>query len=239
MGRPVPVDGTEYRVATPRLSKGLVALGVHDATLRSSAGQFVVVDVRRDGDPPDLLTDTPIRPTVDGSTPPDSDPVPSADTGRWGFPFPVVESDTAAIRWRTPGTTIYWDLPTGMRAALASEPNFRVQSVAVPRRDGDLVLDLLVANDGQRDGMFRAEVSMESFSGSEIIEFPVLAGESRRYTGRAEKILLYFENNGGGTLTVTYPGGDGLTRLERTVEVPGDTTTTATRKPALAGGRPV
>ena len=136
-----------------------------------------------------------------------------------GFPFPVVQSDTAAVRWTIEQTTIYWDFPTPVRTALASEPDFRVESVEVPRRDGELVLDLLVANEGDRDGTFKAEVSMEAFSGKERIEFTVPAGESRRYTGRAGKMLLYFENNGGGTLTVTYTAADGLTQLERTVEV--------------------
>lgn len=229
MGRSVTVDGSELRVANPSLEKAILAPGVHDPTVRTTAGQFVVVDVRRDGEPLDRGTEAVLRSSVDGEPPRESEPVPSAEPGRWGFPFPAVESERAAVRWRTDGGDIYWNLPTTVRTTLDAKPSFRVTSATVPRRDGRLVLDLTVVNDGTRDGRFRAVVSMEAFSGREVIEFPVPAGESRRYTGRAGKLLLYFENNGGGTLAVRYPTDGSMARIERTVELSGSNSTSTAR----------
>jgi hypothetical protein len=80
MGQPVTTDGTEYRVANPRLNKSLFSPGVHGPTLRSSTGQFVAVDVRRNGEPPKLLTDEGIRSSVDGDTSQTGEPIPSVDS---------------------------------------------------------------------------------------------------------------------------------------------------------------
>jgi hypothetical protein len=220
MDETVEAGDTRMTVGNPRVGKAVTTRGVHDPRVLAHAGQFVIVDVHVDGSPPDRLDDVTLGSSVAGTPLPDGDPVTALDEGGFGFPFPAERHETAAIRWEPDDGAVLWDLPETVRDALASEPVFRVEEFAVPRRDGRLVLELAVANDGDRDGRFLAEVSIGGFSGREIIGFPVPAGESRRYSGRAGKMLLYFENNGGGTLTVGYPGPDGMTEVTRTVDVP-------------------
>ncbi|MFB6160799.1 MAG: hypothetical protein ABEJ61_06440 [Haloferacaceae archaeon] len=220
MDETVEVGDRRVTVGSPRVRKAVTTLGVHEPRVLAEAGQFVVADVRVDGSTPDRLDDVALRSSVGGTPLPDGDPLPALDEGGFAFPFPAERHETAAVRWATDERAVSWGLPATTRDALAREPRFSVEELAVPSRDGRLVLELTVANDGERDGRFLAEVSMEAFSGREVVEFSVPVGASRRYSGRAEKMLLYFENNGGGTLTLQYPGPDGMRGRERTVDVP-------------------
>ena len=223
IGETVTVDGTSVTVADPRVRKSISTLGVHGPTFETFGGQFVVADVA--GGDPGQIGGT-FRASVDGETAPisgprgDADPLPIADTERtYAFPFPVQSVETAAIRWSREEHTVYWDLPAEIRDALATEPAFRVVEFGLPRRDGELVLDLTVENEGDRDGLFWMQASFDAFSGHEIVQFPVPAGESRDYTGRANGLVLQFENNDGGTFEIEYPSEDGTDVLERTVSV--------------------
>ncbi|WP_248896768.1 hypothetical protein [Haloplanus halobius] len=219
MGRTVTVDGTRLTVENPRVRKAAVSRGMTHTRVVAHAGQFVVADILIDGEPPDRTAALDFRSVVDGEYLPGSDPLPSVDgTASYAFSFPAERHETAAILRLTDGSRVSWDLPTTILETLALEPAFVVSDIRVLDRDGRLVLDMTVANEGARDGAFAARVSLEGFSGGHIVELPVPAGESRTYTGRPGDILLYLENQGGGTLTVHYPGDDGLTSVERTVQ---------------------
>lgn len=166
------------------------------------------------------------RASINGETTPVNGPrggvdhIPIADTEQtYAFPFPVQSVETAAITWSREEYTIYWEFPAEIRDALATEPAFRVTEFRVPRRDGELVLDVTVENEGDRDGLFWMQVSFEAFSGHELIQLPVPAGESRDYTGRANGLVLQFEDNGGGTLEIKHPSEDGIEVVRRTVSV--------------------
>lgn len=219
MGRSLTVGDTRLTVGNPRVRKGVFGIGMHDPRVEATAGQFVVADVTVDGRSPDRLDEVTVASVAGGSVLPGGEGVATIHDGVFAFPFPAEHHDSAAIGWQTEKRTVYWTLPGTVRDALAAEPTFRIDGFALPRRDGELLLELTVANDGDRDGRFIAEVSILNFSRNGTIEFPVPAGGSRTYRGRAGKIMLYFENDGDGTLTVQYPGDDGVARLERTRDV--------------------
>lgn len=232
MGRTVSVGDTRLTVSNARVKNAVRSPGVHDPVVRTDAGQYVVVDVTVDGTAPDGLDDG-LRASVDGAVLPDSTAIPTVTEGEYAVPFPAASHESAAVGWQTDGGSAFWTLPATVRSRLPDVPRFRVRDVALPVRDGRRVLELTVENTGDRDGQFVAEVSMEGFSGNAIIDFPVPTGESRTYTGRAGKILLYFENNGGGTLVVQYPGENSVSRIEHTREL-AETATTSER--ALSAG---
>lgn len=222
MGRTVAVDGVRTTVRNPRVRKAVVVRGAHTYVVVTD-GQYVVVDVTTDGAVPDESAAVDLGATVDGTPFADGDPLRTVGDG-YAVPFPAERHESAAIRWATGESEVRWELPATVRETLTVEPAFRVVDLAVPRRDGGLVLEMTVANDGARDGRFVAQVSFEGFSGGSVVEFPVPAGGTWSYTGRAGKILLYLENDGGGTLTVRYPVEDGLERLEHHVPVSGTAT---------------
>lgn len=220
MGRTVTDGDTAMTVGNPRVRKAVVVEGAAHTRVIAHAGQFVVVDVSIDGERPDEAADLDLRPSVDGdqlsgSGPP---PSPAGEPAAYAFPFPAERHEAAAILHTGGDSHTYWSLPTTVRDALAHEPEFTVPELEVSSHDGHLKLNMTVANDGERDGTFDSRVSLEGFSGGRIVEFPVAAGESHTYTGRPDGVLLYLENQGGGTLTVQYPTDDGLATIERIVE---------------------
>ena len=224
VGESIEVGGVPMTVSNPRVRKGVLAMGVHDPAVRTADGQFVVVDVTVDGREPDRLEGGTLRSAVDGDLLPEGDAVSTLTEGVYAVPFPAERHGTAAVAWETDYRTVHWTLPEGVRETLSRVPKFHVEEMDIPRRDGQLVLELTVANEGEREGVFLAEVSQRAFSGNDIVSFPVPAGESRTYSGRAGKMLLYFENNGGGTLTLRYLGDGGVSGMERTREVDGTPT---------------
>lgn len=226
MGRTVTLDDRSVTVANPRVRKAVVSRGAH-ARVVAGAGQYVEVDVTVDGtalDDADRGGDLALRAVANGSPVPDGDALPTVESGRFAVPFPAERHDVASIRWTTGESAVDWVLPAAVRERLAAEPAFRVADLAVPREDGDLGLEMPVANDGDRDGRFVARVSFEAFSGGAVVSLDVPAGETRRYSGRPGSVLLYLDNSGGGTLTVEYPGVDGLRQVEHGVPASGTAT---------------
>lgn len=219
-GTTVSVDGTTVTVAAPRVRTSVVSPGMAHRRVAATAGQYVVVDVTVDGAAPGRSLELDLWSSVDGTTVDGSDPLPTVAERAYAFTFPAARLDRAGIEW-TPdddATTVTWTLPRSVLETLPRQPSFVVESVRVPRRDGRRTLALTVANEGDRDGTFRARVSFDGFSGGAVVEFRVAAGESARYAGRPGDILTYLENHGGETVTVTYPARDGLATVERSVD---------------------
>lgn len=223
LGQTATIDGASVTVSSPRVRKSILTLDVHGSTFETFTGQFVVTDLT--GGDLDQIEGI-FRASVDGETAPingprgDVDPLPIAETEQtYAFPFPVQSVETAAIKWSHEEQTACWDFPASIRDALAREPAFRVTEFRLLHRDGELVLDVTVENKGDRDGLFWMQLSFDAFSGHEIIQFQVPAGESHDYTGRANGLVLQFENNGGGTFELRHPSEDGVEVLERTVSV--------------------
>ncbi|SDY93166.1 hypothetical protein SAMN05216564_11611 [Halopenitus persicus] len=226
MGQTVTVGDRRMTVENPRIRKAVVTTGMAHTRVVTHAGQFVVVDVLINGAQPDVRAgNLDLWSSVDEHILSDSDPLSSlvGESAAYAFTFPARRHDRAAIVHRTDGAEsgadVYWNLPAPHRERLTFEPKFTVSSFRVPKHNGQRALELTVANEGKRDGTFRARVSLKGFSGGSIVEFPVPAGESRTYTGSPGDILLYLENQGGGTLTVQYPADGGLTSVERTVQL--------------------
>lgn len=221
MGQTVSVGDRRITVKNPRVRKAVVISGMAHTRVIAQDGQFVVVDVLIDGEQPKERTDLDLWSSVGGNQLPESDPLPSlvGEPSSYAFSFPAEQHEAAAILHTANESRVYWTLPTAVRETLAREPQFTVPKLHVPNRNGELKLDMTVTNEGDRDGTFKARVSLEGFSGGSVVEFPVPAGESRTYTGRPDDILLYMENQDGGTLTVQYPTDGGLTSAKRTVQL--------------------
>lgn len=220
MGETIAVGATRMTVANPRVRKAVVTTGMAHTRVVAHAGQFVVADVLVDGDRPDARpANLDLWSVAAGERVPNGDPLGSlqGESGAYAFRFPAAEHDTAAIVHTGGESRVAWTLPAPVRETLAREPAFVVSKLRIERRDGDRVLEFPVTNEGAREGVFRARVSLDGFSGGSVVEFPVPAGESRTYTGRPGDILQYAENSGGGTITVEYPADDGLARVERAV----------------------
>jgi hypothetical protein len=224
MGTTVTVGGTSITVANPRVRKAVVTPGMAHTRVVANAEQFVVVDLTVNGTPPDQYFDRDFWSAADGKTLQGSDPLPTTDEKGYAFTFPATRHDTAAIQWETDESDVYWTLPRSDLDSLAVEPEFVVTDFRVRRRSGELGLELTVANEGDRDGHFAARVSFDGYSGGSIIAFPIPSGASESYTGRPGKVLTYFENHGGETVTVEYPADDGLTTIERRMNTPETTT---------------
>jgi len=237
MGQTVTAGDTRITVTNPRVRKAVVTSGMAHTRVVAQDGQFVVVDVLIDGNSPEETADLDLRSSVDGERRSGSDPLASleGEASSFAFGFPAGRHAAAAILHTADGSCIYWTLPTAIRERLALEPEFAIPSLEVPNNDGELTLDMSVANEGERDGIFRARVSLTGYSGGSVVEFPVPAGESRTYTGRPGDILLYLENRDGGTLTLEYPADEGLASIERSVALP----RTATESNPSPSGRPV
>ncbi|MFC7076647.1 hypothetical protein [Haloarcula halophila] len=232
----VSVDGTSVTVSNPRVRLAIPVPGMHVLPLTTDVGQFVVVDVTIDGSPAAEL-DEAFGAAVGGDRVQESTPQSTTTAGAFGVPFPVGDHDTAAVRW-TPGSTtvVDWTLPDSVRATLAETPAFHVTTFESRVRDGQRVVELAVRNDGGRDGQFLGRLSFEGFSGGELVSFAVPNDGSERYSGRPGSVLTYFENNGGETLTLQYPGVDGMDSVDHTVSVDTETgspASTATETPTV------
>lgn len=221
VGQTVTVDDTSITVKNPRVRKAVVIEGMVHTRVIAHEGQFVVVDVLIDGEQPDEVANLDLWSSVDGEQLPENDPLPSlvGEPAAYPFSFPAEHHEAAAILHTGENSRTYWSLPGTVRDTLAREPKFTVSELAVLNHNGQLKLNMTVANEGERDGVFNTRVSLDGFSGGSIVEFPVAAGESHTYTGRPDDILLYLENQGGGVLTVQYPTDGGLTTMEQPVEL--------------------
>ncbi len=236
MGETVTHDELSVTVGNLRVRNVIATRGVHTRLVTpeliteggdSAPGQFLVVDIRIDGEPAAELDRLRLFPTMEGQRVPESSPVSVADAaGRYGFPVPTRVPEAASIRWDTGDGSFAWSLSADIRRSLGSEPSFRIEDVSVPREEGDLVLKLTVRNDGDRAGRFIARVSQADFSGGDIVTFTVSAGEARSETV-SPGVLLYVENAGGGTLTIRYAGRSGLETIEHPVDVATTTTESA------------
>lgn len=171
----------------------------------TEGGQFVAADlvVRGDGgpDPADLpvacRTDT-----VDGA----GRVFVAADSNRddrrqrVAFPVPASPEPTdGAVVW-TPeaGPEVRWRLPDAVLAAVARPPAFELREFAVEHAPGDEVdVTLTVANAGEGDGTFLAEVGAAAMSDQGEVTVDVSAGETRTVTRR-----VYVETDAADETTV-------------------------------------
>lgn len=196
VGETIAVDGTDLAVENPRVRKMIVSRGPAHDWLRHGDGQFLLVELtgleepdgasRRD---PDAFA--PLAVAVDGTirrpetvyrladVPPHQS---GADgTAAAAIPVPATDADSAAVVWRGGDRDAYWEVPAATRERLASQPAFAVRSHAVTATDEGVELDVTVANEGDRSGLWLAQVSIQSFSGRWFVGAEIPAG------GRVER----------------------------------------------------
>lgn len=218
VGRTVTLGDARLTVKNPRVTKAVIVDGIH-SFVEAHSGQYVVVDVEIDDGTQYSVDQDGGRPSLDGEVLPGKEPITDlSEDDRYAFPFPITRSETAALQWTLEESTVEWELPESVRERLAVAPEFHVEELGVNGHNGQRQLDIAVANEGNRDGLFVARVSIEGFSGGQIVEFPVPSGESKRYTGEAGGIVRQLANNSGGHLTVQYPAPQGLVGIEHRVD---------------------
>lgn len=238
MGESAIVDKHWVRVENPRVRPTVL----HDASawqrLRATDGQYLVVDVTTRGPVPNERREFDIAATVDGervATDPivvaDEAPGGPSDPSEWenqslAFPLPAASHERAAVCWQVAGTTVRWPLSESTLATLAAEPAFRIENMSVRRLDsGEVELSLRVANEGEREARFQAQVSFQALhDDSSVVAFEVPAGETASYQG-VPPILEY---QGVGTVTVWYRAGGKRHRADLSVPA-SDRTPTASR----------
>lgn len=198
---------------------------IHPDPVWAEDGQFVVADFTvegRDAPDPANLNVTCRVDTGDalGWTYVDADGPRDESSQPIGFEVPSSPAPTAgAIVWAPDeGPEVRWTLSEATLANLARLPEFELKSFSVADAPGDEVdATLTVANVGDGDGVFLAEVGAGAMSDQPEVEIAVPAGETRTVTRR----VLAGSPNGGPTRVVLRWRD---TKIERTVE-PSETTT--------------
>lgn len=189
--------GETVTVANARVQRSVMTLCQNPGNPRVVApdgAQFLVVDVTLDG--PDrgarLAEKGPTlsierdgeRVTVDGPC----ETVFAGITRSWradrvtvALPVPIAETERAAVVWGRDGTPVRWLLPDGVVEAFGAAPTFAVRDFRVPAEIGhfeDIPVALTVANDGDRDGTFRATLELANPFFENGVRFAVPAGEA-------------------------------------------------------------
>lgn len=218
MGETATVGGREVTLSDPLLRKGVYTEGVHDPQLVVWRGQFVVVTMRGTT----LRSLDALRVAVPGDDEASQSPTPTLAEGEYAVPIPTGEHETVELVVENAGESTRWRLPPSVADQVGSMPQFGVESAGFVRDDGDLLLELTIRNDGDRDGQFVATASSSGFTGNRTFDFHVPAGESQAYTGRAGGMTTLFDNDGG-TFVIEYPGTRGVERHEMS-ETPPETT---------------
>lgn len=200
----------------------------HPDPVWAEDGQFVVADFTVEGsdapDPANLNVTCRVD-TGDalGWTYVDADGPRDERRQRIGFEVPSSPAPTAgAVVW-TPdqGPDVRWTLSEATLTSLAQPPEFDLQSFSVADAPGDEVdATLTVANVGDGDGVFLAEVGPAAMSDQGEVEFAVPAGETRTVTRRVRA-----ESPNDGPTRVVLQWRD--TKIERTIGPSVTTTATA------------
>lgn len=213
------VDGRTVRVAELWTSRAIVRLlaGAHPSVSAAKGRQYLVVGFDVDGDDPmdaarsacelraDQLVYEPVSEVV----------LPFTEPTHLAFSLPVdVDVNELTLAWVGDASTTTWTLPDRVIAALETPPTFDVRSFDVPATaDGDsVVVSFTVANVGEGDGEFLAELGTRAVSDQGEIRVAVDAGESKTVTERVGLVP-----SGGDQRVVLDWGSDSI---ERTVSVP-------------------
>lgn len=223
-------DGWSVTLSNARVLKIALRAGTHLDPVAFSGGQYVVVEVAAGGDAngPDTAGVLPdpagFDVTLDGAdAAPDGTGVwngypgtATDDVGTAAVPVATAESVQAAVRWQAPEESVEWRLDADHREAIAHEPAFEVREFAVPEaveHGASFDASLTVANVGERDDRFLAELGATTISDTPEFEFVVPTGES---VDRVEPVDPHYPTDAEELRVVLNWGVD---RLVRTVAV--------------------
>jgi hypothetical protein len=183
--RRADVDGRSVHLVSARTSRAIVTLlaGVHPSVSAEADRQYVVVELEVSGDDPQQAARDACELRVD------HDPVqpvgetvqPFTDGVHLAFSLPLdVAPEEVSLAWVGAVETPVFPLTHSLAGSLANPPEFEVRSFDVPARaDGDEVaVSFTVANVGEGDGEFLAELGSRAISDQGELRVEVPAGQT-------------------------------------------------------------
>ncbi|WP_323674814.1 hypothetical protein [Halorubellus sp. PRR65] len=213
------VDGRSVELVSARTSSAIVTLlaGAHPSVSADADRQYVVVELDVSGDDAQAAAEAACELRVDGDA---VDPVrdsvqPFTDGVHLAFALALdVDPGDVSLAWNGDAETVVFPLPATVAASLAAPPAFEVRSFDVPgTADGDEVeVSFTVANVGEGDGEFLAELGTRAVSDQGEIRVPVAANETRTVTETVGLVPSVDDQR------VVLDWGSG--QLVRTVQVP-------------------
>lgn len=223
-------DGRSVTVHDAWVQRSVVRVGTHTDVAVIPDRQFVVADVSvvRESETTDgsrsRRLDRQFQVSLDGTDYPRDEHVRwVADCDRdpagylLGFPVPVEQFQHVAVAWQDgDAPRLSWPLDADVRERIARAPAFEVRGFEVPdavEREEAFEATLTVANVGDRDGDFLAELGSTDISDTPELSVEVPAGETVTHRERVDPYIL----EGSSELTLVL--GWGSDRLERTVAV--------------------
>ncbi|WP_227131952.1 hypothetical protein [Halorubellus salinus] len=213
------VDGRSVELVSARTSRAIVTLlaGTHPSVSADADRQYVVVELDVSGEDAQAAAETACELRVDDDAiEPMSETVqPFTDGVHLAFALALdVDPGEVSLAWRGAAETLTFTLPASIAASLAAPPAFEVRSFDVPgTTDGDEVsVSFTVANVGESDGEFLAELGTRAVSDQGELRVEVPAGETKTVT----RSVGLVPSAGEQTILLDW----GSDSLERTVAAP-------------------
>lgn len=203
------------------------------ADLKTGGGQYVVFDlVKPDGsslmDAYGFEYELPLAVELDGTRfGPDAVPVVDVEPNRdptdpesiddhlVGVPIPTGQVDAGSVIWVGSEQDVRWELPPEVFPHISDAPRFEIRTFEPrPTDAGGFELDLTVANTGDRDGVWLAQVSIRAANDiSDVFGYSIPVGSTIHRTVRPRVLAAGFVS---GTVTIQFWSS---TSYERTVEI--------------------
>lgn len=222
-------DGWSVTLSNARVRKIALRVGAHIDPVAVPGGQYVLVDVVIEGNPNGTGTEGVLPDpgwfvvTLDGAFTVDRGGFwagragrPAGSEGTLAIPVRTATAERAAIRWRAAAEPVEWRLADAHRSAIARAPAFEVRTFSVPdavEHGAEFDASLTVANTGERDGEFLAELGATTISDTPELRFDVSAGA---VVDHVEPVTPHYPADAQKLQIVLHWGVD---RLDRTVAV--------------------
>jgi hypothetical protein len=213
------VDGRRVRLLSTWTGRAIVTLlaGAHPSVSADRDRQYVVVELAvSGGDAQSAAADACVLEIDDATVEPVPESVrPFTDGVHLAFALPLdVDPETVTLAWVGAAETVRFPLSDAVASSLRSPPAFEGRSFDVPATaDGDAVeVSFTVANVGEGDGEFLAELGTRALSDQSEVRVPVDAGETETVT----RTVGLVPSAGEQRVVLDW----GWNSLERTVAVP-------------------
>lgn len=213
------VDGRTVRFVSARTARAIVTLlsSTHPSVTADADRQYVVVELAVSGDDAQSVAKDACELRVDDDA---VQPVPErvqpfTDSVHLAFALGLdVDPGDVSLAWHGEAKTVVFPVPGSVTTSLVAPPAFEVRSFDVPNTEGGdrISVSFTVANVGESDGEFLAELGSTAISDQGELRVSVVAGETKTVT---ESVAIYPD---AGDQTVVLDWGSG--KLERTVQVP-------------------
>jgi hypothetical protein len=217
--RRADVDGRTVHLVSARTSRAIVTLlaGTHPSVSAQADRQYVVVELAVSGEEAQSAAEDACELRVDDDAvqPMRETVQPFTDGVHLAFSLPLdVDPEEVALAWVGAVETPVFPLTHSLVPSLTNPPAFEVRSFDVPAgADGDEVeVSFTVANVGEGDGTFLAELGSRAISDQGELRVEVAAGGTKTVTRSVGLVPS------AGDQVVVLDWGSGT--MERTVAVP-------------------